>query len=70
MAAVAASMEAKVASLESQLDTVRAQADADQLNAEFLQEQMEQQYTALAAEHSQVRYPERARVRYTTQSST
>ena len=54
MTAVAASMEAKVASLESQLATVKAQADADQLNADHLLEQMEQRYTALAAEHSQV----------------
>lgn len=55
MAAVAASvMEAKVASLESQLATVKAQADADQINAEHLMEQMEQRYIALAAEHSQV----------------
>ena len=54
MTAVAETMEAKVASLESQLATVKAQADADQLNAEHLMEQMEQRYAALAAEHSQV----------------
>ena len=54
MTAVAETMEAKVASLESQLATVKAQADADQLNAEHLMEQMEQRYAALAAEHTQV----------------
>ena len=43
-----------MASLESQLATVKAQADADQLNAEHLMEQMEQRYAALAAEHTQV----------------
>lgn len=55
MAASVATMESKVASLESQLATLKAQAEADALNAEHLMEQMEQRYTALAAEHSQVR---------------
>ena len=48
-------MDARLVSLEAQLATVTAQADADAINSEHLSQAMEGRYTALAAEHSQVR---------------